>query len=87
MADDGAWITRTINELEDRIAELKGEVAELDKDARRYRYFRANQYWQRTNEFDLIGLTFSRDNGFTSPIWLDRKIDQCLAGEAKHGTE
>ena len=47
----------------------------------RYRYIRDHQYWQRNSEFDLIGVKFERDNGFTARIYLDHAIDKRLQGD------
>lgn len=57
----------------------RAEAAEAD--ALRYRYIRDHQYWQRNSEFDLIGVKFKRDNGFTAPIYLDHAIDKRLQGD------
>jgi|AntRauTorcE11898_2_1112593.scaffolds.fasta_scaffold10989_2 hypothetical protein len=56
----------------------RAEAAEAD--ARRYQYIRDHQYWQRSREFDLIGLRFENDNGFTALVYLDYAIDNLLRG-------
>lgn len=64
---------------------------EAEADALRYRYIRDNQYWQRREPryddpgFDLIGVKFEKDNGFTARIYLDHAIDQRIKAARREG--
>lgn len=74
--------------VQQKLADCEARVAELVLDAMRYRFIRDNQCWQRTEPYydepgyDLIGVKFERDNGFTAKAYLDFAIDKRLRQQA-----
>jgi len=79
---------RRCNDLRARLEQAETRMAELVLDAMRYRFIRDNQCWQRTEPYydepgyDLIGVKFERDNGFTAKAYLDFAIDKRLRQQA-----
>lgn len=74
--------------MQDERDEALARVAELEPNARRYRFFKKNQAWRRVEArfdepgYDFIGLKFDLHNGFTAKVHLDHAIDQLLHRKA-----
>lgn len=75
-----------ISQLQVRHDSISQQIADLERRLTDLRYIRDNQYWQRREPsfdnpgFDLIGVKFQRDNGFTARIYLDHAIDRGILG-------
>ena len=50
-------------------------TAELEKDAARYRWIRANQTWYRYDDYSMVGCKFAADLDFQCAPMLDHHID------------
>lgn len=61
-----------------RDAALK-EIADLEDDARRYKYIRDNQTWHRYDDYSLVGCKFDYDADFQCRPMLDYNIDKAIA--------
>lgn len=72
----------------DALGQAQARVAELERDAARYQYIRANQYWTRSEGNDIdpgfscVGTKFDYSDDFSARIMLDHHIDRRLRQQA-----